>query len=384
MGEHPLMGRFYRGTLDKITIFARLLKYEMKWGSTLDLSVKRRLWLWRRGFTSEADLLFDIDDGNHEQYLSTIQQERSTEIANSWTATASNKLVGHMLFSSFPEHLPELYGIVESGTLKRTSPLLDVPPWEQSPEATKAAPDGGGVSRSPAFEWIDTYLDEHSALLLKPVYGRAGNGVLVCRKGPESNTYDVNGETETRDEFVALVEGLEEYLAMEYVTQAGYADQLYAESTNTLRIMTFWDYEKDEPFVGPVIQRIGTTHSAPTDNWSNGGLSAELDEDGTMSSGVQWLSEEGDVRWFDTHPVSGQQIAGAQVPNWDGIREQVLELASIYPYLPKIGWDVLPTGDGEFKILELNPRAGTRSLQIHSPLLEDPRIREFYDHHDCL
>lgn len=383
MAKGSLLGRVYRGTRQRLSILARLLKYEVKWGRTVDASLKRRLWLWRRGFTSESDLLFDLDEAGPREFLSTVQQERSMAIASDWTATASNKMVGQLLFGSYPEHLPELYGLVEDGTLKRTSPLMDTPDWEQS--------TGDGGERVPthdAPEWVDRYLDDREALVLKPVYGRAGKGVLVCRKGADADAdadeYEVNGERKTRSEFDEIVGDLDEYIATEFVEQADYADRLFPDSTNTLRIMTFWDYETGEPFVGAAVQRIGSPSSAPTDNWSGGGISAELSEDGTLSRGVQWRSSEGEVEWFDTHPATGSQIAGATVPNWPEIREQVLELAALYPYFPKVGWDILPTGDGTFKIIELNPRAGTRSIQVHSPLLRDPRIRRFYEHHDCL
>lgn len=384
VSEHPLLARLYHGVNDQVSLFARLAKYELKWGPSVDISWNRRLWLWRRGFTSESDLLFDINEENYRDFLSTVEQERSMDIASDWTPTASNKLVGHLLYGSVPEHLPELYGLIEKGTLKRISPTMDVPAWQQRSESASAATDGGRVPQYEGSEWVDSYLDERNALVLKPVYGRAGNGVLVCRKVPDSNEYEVNGTRKTRSEFVALVEGLDEYLATEFVEQADYADRLFPDATNTLRVMTFWDYEADEPFIPAVVQRIGSRESAPTDNWSGGGISAELTEDGTLGRGAQWLSSEGEVRWFDTHPDTGSQITGASVPNWSTMREQILELASMYPYFPKVGWDILPTGDGTFKIIELNPRAGTRSIQVHSPLLEDPRVRRFYEHHDCL
>lgn len=380
MSTRPLLGRIHRGTQERLSLYARLLKFELKWGSNIDIPLRRRLWLWRRGFTSESDVLFDLDEENYRDYLSTVQQERSMDIARKWATTVTNKLNGHLLFASYPEHLPELYGIVEDGTLKRTSQLLDVPSWQDG----SGTDSDGRVPRYDAPEWVERYLDERDAVVLKPVYGKAGEGVLVFRNVPGSNEYDVNGERKSRDEFLELVAELDEYLAMEFVEQAEYADRLFPDATNTLRVMTFWDYETDEPFVGAAVQRIGTTESAPTDNFSGGGISAEIGEDGTLSRGVRWVPSEGEARWFETHPSSGSQIAGATVPEWDAIREQLLELASLYPYLRKVGWDILLTGEGTFKIIELNVKAGTRSIQAHGPLLRDPRIRRFYDHHDCL
>jgi glutathione synthase/RimK-type ligase-like ATP-grasp enzyme len=61
----------------------------------------------------------------------------------------------------------------------------------------------------------------------------------------------------------------------------------------------------------------------------------------------------------------------------------VLDLAETVPYLPRLGWDVLPTDDG-FVVLEANAHAATRTVQVHRPLLRDERVRRFYEHHDCL
>jgi hypothetical protein len=383
MAGHPLLGRLYRGLSERVSILARLAKYELNQGTAVDISPKRRLWLWRRGFTSHHGPLFDLDVDNYRDYLSTVQHERSANIDNSWIAAARNKFVAHLLYGSFAEYLPDLYGIVERGTLKRTSPLLSPPPWQQQMDSSAIA-DPERVVRSQAVDWIDRYLDERSTLVLKPTHEKGGEGVLVCQNGSSSDRYEVNGDVMTRGEFVTLVEGLEDYLAVEFVEQADYAQRLFPDAANTIRVLTYWDYETDEPFVGPAVQRIGTHESAPVDNWSKGGLSAEITEDGTLNSGAQWLSAEGQVNWFDTHPDTGDRITGTPVPNWQTIREQILELASLYPHLNRIGWDVLLTDDGEFKLIEINPGSGMQLIQVHHPLLREQRVRRFYEHHDCL
>jgi D-alanine-D-alanine ligase-like ATP-grasp enzyme len=56
-------------------------------------------------------------------------------------------------------------------------------------------------------------------------------------------------------------------------------------------------------------------------------------------------------------------------------------MAAAFPHLPRIGWDVVVTDDGGFVILEINAHAGVETLQVHRPLLRDPRIRRFYEHH---
>jgi D-alanine-D-alanine ligase-like ATP-grasp enzyme len=49
--------------------------------------------------------------------------------------------------------------------------------------------------------------------------------------------------------------------------------------------------------------------------------------------------------------------------------------------LPRVGWDVVVTDDG-FELLELNTHAGVETLQVHRPVLADPRTRRFFERRD--
>ncbi|MDS0297869.1 hypothetical protein NDI76_03870 [Halogeometricum sp. S1BR25-6] len=374
-------GAGYRGLSDRLSIFATLLDRELSTGLSVDIPFERRLWLWQRGFTSRSSALYDLDEDNYRQFVSDLQHERANDIAEPWDTVVSNKLTFYLLFSSYAEHLPDCYGVVGDGELRRSSPTMPTAPWEAPSDELN------GVERHDAVRWVDRYLGRREALVLKPIYGHGGRGVFVCRRpeGEDSNEdYLVNGEAKTDAEFAAFLDDLSEYLAWEFAEQADYADDLYPESTNTLRVLTLWDYEADEPFVSGAVHRVGTADSAPVDNWSSGGLSAMVTDDDELSAGAQWLPEEGEVRWFDTHPDTGEQIEGARVPEWSSVRRQIEEMAAEYPSLPRLGWDIVLTGEGEFVVLEVNAHTATRTFQVHKPLLEDPRVRAFYEHHDCL
>ena len=49
---------------------------------------------------------------------------------------------------------------------------------------------------------------------------------------------------------------------------------------------------------------------------------------------------------FIFHPVTGTQIVGFQIPNWDKVLEMVKEMAARVPQVRTIGWDVAVTQDG--------------------------------------
>ena len=369
--------------LGRVAVYRTFLRRELTNGPRIDIPWRRRLWLYRRGFTSETGEAYGIDEGNYRDVVSTLQHERADSITEPWDAAVNNKLLFRLLYGSFSAHLPTLYGLLDGGTLTRNSPVMTVPSWQADGSDRTGTVGQGGVARFDAVPWIDAHLAENDALVLKPVYGYGGRGVLVCRKAG-SDGYDVNGQQKTTAAFAALVEGLEEYLAWDFVGNGEYVGRLYPDATGTVRVLTMWDYARDEPFVAAAVQRIGSDASRPTDNFDRGGLTAEVDETGDLGPGARWYPERGEVRWDDHHPDTGARIEGTRVPDWPGVRERVLEMAAAFPSLPRLGWDVVVTGEGEFTVLEANAHAGNRSLQVHRPLLRDPRVRRFYEHHGCL
>jgi hypothetical protein len=381
--------------LERLAVAERLVEREVMTGPSVSLPPARRLALWRHGFTSRSGALFGID-GAYDRYLSDYRLERLGGLGGRWADVADNKLVAHFLLEAFDDHLPTVYGLLDGGRLYRELPDGGEGATDPAVVAAPALPRGPD-GRARAGPWARAYLDAHGALVLKPVYGNSGRGVLVCRRRgdggggadaagdgtPHDTTgaYVVNGEPYSADGFDALVGALEDYLAWSFVEQADYAAALFPDATNTLRVVTLWDEAADEPFVSGAVQRIGTVASAPVDNWSQGGLSAEVGEDGTLSSAARWDDAASELGWHDRHPDTGERIAGRRVPDWPAVREGVLAMAEELSSLPRVGWDVVVTDDG-FELLELNTHAGVETLQVHRPVLADPRTRRFFERRD--
>lgn len=354
---------------ERLAVARMLVHREIVSGPSVPLSWDQRLSLWRHGFTSRSGVLFDLLDGDYEDYLSDYRFELLDDVGGQWGDVMGNKLAAHLLMGPFEDRLPDLYGVLVGGELRRDVPFLSAPPPTSAPDTS------GTVDR------LDAYLDAHGAIVLKPIYGYSGKGVSVCRKVPGRDGYHVDGEPTSRDEFAALVTGLDEHLVSEFVEQADYTETIFPGSANTLRVVTLWDPETDEPFVSGAVHRIGTAETAPVDNWSQGGLSAEIRPDGTLSSAARWSGATSEIRWYDRHPDTGARIEGTRVPNWPAIEERVLEMAAAFPHLPRIGWDLVVVDDGGFVVLEINRHAGIETMQVHRPHLADPRVRRFFEHH---
>lgn len=173
-----------------------------------------------------------------------------------------------------------------------------------------------------------------------------------------------------------MTRGLDDYLVCEFVRQHSILERIFPRTTNTVKLLTVWDEERLEPFVAAAVVRIGSDRSYPADAWARGGFCASIDlETGRMGRAV---SKQ--LKWYDSHPGSGQRIEGVVVPQWGLIANEIVRIARANPFWRYVAWDVVPTESG-FRILEGNNHTDINVFQVHRPLLQDPRVRRFFARH---
>lgn len=244
--------------------------------------------------------------------------------------------------------------------------------------------DAVDLSPTAGWPWLRERLEERApGVVLKPLKGCEGIGVAFLRKDRSGCRLD--GLPRTENEAAAYISGLDDFMITEVAIQHEYASRIYPGTTNTLRLLTLWDYDAEAPFLAQAVHRIGTRRSFPVDNFKMGagGLSAWIDI-GTGELGPAACKPDmGDVEWHDTHPETGAPIRGVRLPRWKETTEDILRRAARLPFIPFIGWDVVLTGDG-YQVLELNPGSGFFLFQVHQPPLADPRIRRFFEHHGVI
>jgi hypothetical protein len=227
-------------------------------------------------------------------------------------------------------------------------------------------------------EQIDTILDlcrEKGKLAMKPLASSYGMGFHVMAFGGEG--YRLDGKPVSEEQLKDLCRRLSNYLITEFVKQHPYADTLFPQATNTIRILSVRDYDAHECFIAKAVHRIGRLSTIPVDNWSQGGLVCSIDIDsGRLGPGAAF-PQHGSLIWHDCHPDTHARIAGTVVPHWSTVRSAVLKIANALAMVPYMGWDIVVT-EKSFKVLEINSLPGTDTLQVHGPLLDDERLRRFY------
>jgi len=328
-----------------------LLMEKRKWS---EMSWRHRIRGWRYGFSSLSYKLYQLEHNSPQEYLSDTASLRfGYDINGRYNEAVFNKLVFSRVLKSLEAPQPPILGALFRGTF-----------YAESGEV-HAALDG-----------IHSLLAEGKKLVLRPSFGGGGTGIFFLEQS--SAGYLVNSLPADAGTFESLLQPLHDYLVTEFVIQAGYAAEIAPGSTNTLRILTLWDVESNQPFVAASCHRFGRESSGPLDNFhaGAGGLSVPIDLDSGVL-GLAVIREDGEIKRLSHHPDTGKAIEGIIVPDWRQTIHELLILAARLPYAPCVGWDLVKLEEG-WVCLEGNPFPGYHVWQVHGPLLKDARARRFY------
>lgn len=335
-------------------------KFDMPW--------RRRAWLYRHGFLSIADSIYDdLGPETVADYLSDYRWRRTRRINEPNSPALRNEILFRSVVGqTHPELLPDLYGVTRDGQ------LVEGLPWESVADSSEAL----------------RAIIREEPVVCKPINSAAGEGVSVVDYDADADAYTINGRHVHTDAALAPLMSLNgPTVATEHITQAEYAQTIYPDATNTIRILTMISPETGEAFIGAAVHRFGANGSV-IDNWSAGGISVAIDTDtGELGEGVTSpKAGAATVTRTATHPDTGNSFIGTAIPNWKSIKRKTLDLAEEYGWMwPYVGWDVVVTDDdGSMIILEGNRMSDIDLLQTHEPLLADERVRDFYEHHGII
>jgi hypothetical protein len=337
------------------TLYTALLA-EVAEGVALPWS--QRLSLWRKGFKSASHALFELAQHRPEEYVSDLEVARARRINGALGRILKDKLLFEAMLRPYAR-VPRVLALVERGRLV----------WRP----------GVGVEEATLEALLAT---SPAGIIAKPVRGSKGRGVLSLRQ--QEGAFYLSGQAVTVGHAQELFAQLDGYLVVERAEQAEYAARIFPDAANTIRVISMNDPETGEVFLPAAMHRFGSVRTRPTDNFQTGGISAAIDlATGRLGRAVRHPNFTGGrLEWVSHHPDTGSPIEGVVIPRWDEVQATLKRVVEAYPFLRYVGWDVLVTPDG-ICLIEGNHNINL-GLQVHGPLLRDPRVRRFYEAHGIL
>ena len=314
----------------------------------------KNLKLWRLGFRSNALDIYRLNSpADLVDYLSFIERERTFKKLNRQVShVINNKYLFPRILGKHGHLAPENLAVIFGGRVMETNLT--------GPDVLRQIIDGAG-----------------GRIVIKPAESLRARGVkfVSIRDGKIC----VDGNIQTEKELLGSFNPDEVHIACPHIDHSKEFHKIFPNATTTVRVMTFFDDEQQSAEMVCAIARIGTQASAPFETLILGGLTSEIDlKTGCLGGAIASRRFNGkplDHVW-DTHPDTGAQILGVCIPNWAEIKSDLLDLCNANPFFEMIGWDIIVTNGG-FKILEANHRPSQDIVQMHLPMLQNPRLRRF-------
>lgn len=286
------------------------------------------------GYLADQWALYDLDMKKRKEFLSEFDWYRSRYINEPFDYMLNNKIVATEVIGRYVR-MPEIYLVNSKGVIADFS---------------------GAVLQS--NEAVERLRDIKDAFI-KPFGKGKGNGVhhIVF----DNDRFYKDDNPVTAEDLEKTFRQYKDWYLSETVKQHPYADHLYDKTVNTIRIITLRDPQTQRFKVFFAVQRIGTSHTIPVDNGSQGGLVCNIDlGTGRLSCGRRLH----DRQVYETHPDSGTRFEEVVIPDWKEMKQEVLSLAERFPYLHFIAWDIIKMPDGQNCVIEANTSSGVNIVQL--------------------
>ena len=214
------------------------------------------------------------------------------------------------------------------------------------------------------------------AMIIKPLYGRGGIGIVIARKAGDLITIQTPKSSVPLDDFVLEDRSVVQELLQQDVRMAAFS----SFSVNTLRIITMLTKQGEVILVnGSMRSGVGESF---VDNWSAGGVSVGVDcEKGVLKKYAY------DRKWrrFAVHPTSGTVFGDYPIPEWERVRAAAIAIQKAFSFYRMVGLDLAIGPGGKPLLIEINGSPDLAALeQKAGPLLKDERVLRAFGEYELL
>lgn len=346
------MKEFVKTSIEKLKLLYQWITKIFLAKSHFRVPLRTRLWLNFQGYLADQYMIYDFRHRDKKEYLSELDWYRSRAINGDYSFILNNKLV-------FADMMRPHTRVPETYAFRIRDAILLAEDEIASDEA------------------LLNCLKNKKSAIMKPINFGKGKDVHLIQWTGDGFRLDL--EPISDEKLLVLLHKSKDWFLSEFVRQAAYLDHIYAETANTIRLITMRNTQTQEFEVFFAVQRIGTARTVPVDNGSRGGLVSKIDlETGTLSEAKSLHC----LDVYEFHPDSKKPIKGVVIPNWQRIRQEVLDLSHKLPYMSFIAWDILVTDDG-FCVVEANTSSGVNIIQLWGGQ-RNGRLGDFYRAHGVI
>ncbi|MCI9233168.1 MAG: hexapeptide transferase [Bacilli bacterium] len=181
-------------------------------------------------------------------------------------------------------------------------------------------------------EAFDNFIKNKKNVFAKPLNGTHGDNMqkINIHEWKDKNLYQY-----LMEQHLFLIE--------ELVIQNEIMNSLNPSSINTIRVISICKNNKSK--IIAAYSRIGS--GKIVDNFNAGGMVAPVD---IKSGKITYPAVNKKNIIFTKHPETNISIEGFQIPEWENVKELVLEAAKVVPQVGLVGWDVAISEKGPLLI----------------------------------
>jgi len=327
------------------------------WNSDALGAGPRAEFLFRRGFLRDKWVLYDLEHADAEAFVSDFQ---AAEIGQA-NGIYANVLDDRMLL---------IHTLTGYCAVPRIHALrgLDADEVGLSPEWA-AHRAGAPASDLPAPDLTVQVLP-----LLAGIRGRSG---CVEVRGGHFSGFGKDGDLKRLSSMVkdwSLATRVP-YLFADALPQGSFMAGLFPRAMNRLSVILTRDLDSWDPVLVAATLRIGSDRSGDDLDLAAGGMSAPVDPVTGHVGPLVSLGRGGQILRADTHPDSGAQVAGLEVPGWAEIRATLLRIMDESSYMRVAMLDFTLLEDGRLGLI--GPSSPDMAPhQVHGPLLHNAVFAE--------
>ncbi len=196
-------------------------------------------------------------------------------------------------------------------------------------------------------EEFSAFLQGQDAFFAKPNHGSCGNGIEKIKVA----------DFQSEDEILEYIRKKKLIILEEVLPQHEAMAKLHPDSVNSIRIVT--DLVGKSVHIAYVMVKMGRGGGC-CDNTGQGGVICRVDE---KTAKIRSVATDDYFNVFESHPDTGVKFVGYELPMLFDAIALVKKAALVIPQMRHVGWDVAITPDGP-AIIEGNEYPGTDLCQL--------------------